>query len=99
MCIQTRDIVWINGPFKAGKWPDLKIFRRNLKQQLLPGEMVEADNGYQGEPYHARTADKFVFRADDRAKQSVRARQGNCELAAEAVELSQTSLAPQPSTT
>jgi hypothetical protein len=74
VCIQTGDIVWINGPFKAGKWPDLKIFRRTLKQQLAPGEMVEADNGYRGEPYHARTADGFVSRADNRAKQSTIAR-------------------------
>jgi hypothetical protein len=74
VCIQTGDIVWINGPFKAGKWPDLKIFRRNLKQQLAPGEMVEADNGYRGEPNHARTADGFVSPADDRAKQGARAR-------------------------
>jgi hypothetical protein len=74
VCIQTGDIVWINGPFKAGRWPDLKIFRRNLKEKLAPGEMVEADNGYPGEPDHVRTADGFVSRADDRAKWRVRYR-------------------------
>ncbi len=36
--------------------------------------MVEANKGYRGEPYYARTVDGFVSRADDRAKQSVRAR-------------------------
>jgi hypothetical protein len=75
ICIQTGDIVWINGPFKAGKWSDMKIFRRSLKQKLAPGEMVEADNGYRGEPYHVRTADGFVSRADDsRAKWKARNR-------------------------
>ena len=27
VCIQTGDIVWANGPFKCGKWPDVKILR------------------------------------------------------------------------
>jgi hypothetical protein len=74
ICIQTGDIVWINGPFKPGPWTDLLIFRRNLKQRLAPGEMVEADNGYRGEPNHARTADGFVSQADDRAKWTARNR-------------------------
>ena len=74
VCIQTGDIVWINGPFKPGRWSDLSIFWRNLKQRLAPGEMVEADNGYRGEPNHARTADGFVSRADDRAKWTARNR-------------------------
>ena len=49
ICIQTGEIVWINGPFAAGAWPDLNIFRGWLKKYLLPGERVEADNGYQGD--------------------------------------------------
>jgi hypothetical protein len=48
VCIQTGDIVWVNGPFKEGKWNDIKLYRRILKEQLLPGEMVEADRGYRG---------------------------------------------------
>ena len=43
VCIQTGDIVWINGPFKCGVWNDLMIFRRDLKWKLAPGEMVETD--------------------------------------------------------
>jgi hypothetical protein len=50
VCIQTGDIVWVNGPFKCGPWPDLSIFRINLKNLLLPREQVEADNGYRGDP-------------------------------------------------
>jgi hypothetical protein len=43
ICIQTGDMVWINGPFMCGNPPDLKIFPWNLKHRLAPGEMVEAD--------------------------------------------------------
>jgi DDE superfamily endonuclease len=49
LCIRTGDIVWVSGPFPAGQWPDLKIFRLELKHYLGPGERVEADKGYRGE--------------------------------------------------
>ena len=49
VCIQTGDVVWINGPFPCGKWPDLKIFQLRLKHMLGPEEKVEADDGYRGE--------------------------------------------------
>ena len=42
VCILTGDIVWLHGPFPCGLWPDLKIFRKSLKQQLLEGEKVVA---------------------------------------------------------
>lgn len=74
VCIQTGDIVWINGPFPCGKWPDLKIFRSQLRQLLLPGEKVEADNGYRGESASVRTASDYVSRSDYRAKRKARAR-------------------------
>jgi hypothetical protein len=48
VCIQTGDILWVNGPFKAGKWHDIMVYLRNLKGLLHPGEMVEADRGYRG---------------------------------------------------
>lgn len=69
-CMQV--IVWINGPFKPGRWSDLAMFRWNLKQRLASGEMVEVNVGCRGEPNHARTADGFVSRADDRAKWTAR---------------------------
>jgi hypothetical protein len=72
--MQTGDIVWIDGAFKPGRWSDLMTFRRNLKQPLAPGEMVEADNGCRGEPNHARTADGFVPLVDDRTKWHARSR-------------------------
>jgi hypothetical protein len=49
VCIQTGDIVWVNGPYKCGRWPDLKIFRDRLKGLLIPREQVEADKGYRGD--------------------------------------------------
>ena len=49
VCIQTGDIVWINGPFPCGRYPDLNIFCLGLKHMLLEWEMVEADGGYRDE--------------------------------------------------
>jgi DDE superfamily endonuclease len=49
LCIQTGDIVWINGPFPAGRMNDIKIFREALISHLDENERVEADDGYIGE--------------------------------------------------
>ena len=49
LCIQTGLIAWIHGPFPAGRWNDIKIFRYKLKHTLPPGERVECDNEYKGE--------------------------------------------------
>ena len=46
ICIQTGDIVWVNGPFKAGDWPDLRIARAGLIWELRDGEYYLADGGY-----------------------------------------------------
>ena len=42
------DLVWIQGPYPAGKWTDIKIFNQVLRNFLDTGERVEADNGYVG---------------------------------------------------
>lgn len=49
LCILTGDIVWLNGPYPAGKWPDINIFRDSLQSHLERGERVEADDGYIGD--------------------------------------------------
>ena len=49
ICILTGDIVWINGPYPCGSWPDINIFRDALITELEAGERVEADDGYIGE--------------------------------------------------
>ena len=48
------NICWTNGPFPAGKLNDISIFRRGLMKRLAPGEFVEADHGYEGEPDRIR---------------------------------------------
>jgi hypothetical protein len=73
ICIQTGDIVWIYGPFPCGKWPDIKIFRWNLKLCLAPVEMVEADRGYKGNP-SVHNSDNVVSRTDAKAKKLALAR-------------------------
>jgi len=46
VCIRTGWIVWVNGPFACGKWPDLKIFKEAMIHELDYGERVVADGGY-----------------------------------------------------
>ncbi len=42
--------MWIQGPYPAGKFTDLKIFYKVLRHFLDPGEQVEAAEGYVGYP-------------------------------------------------
>jgi hypothetical protein len=42
--------VWIQGPYPAGKYTNIKIFNRVLCHFLDPGEQVEANKGYVGHP-------------------------------------------------
>lgn len=73
-------IVWINGPFPAGQWHDITIFRRNLKRILLScGEYVEADDGYRGEPDCIRTpTDLFITDNKKKLKCIARRRHETC---------------------
>ena len=49
VCIATGQIVWINGPFDAGRH-DITIFKKDsLKDMLALEECVEVDNGYNGD--------------------------------------------------
>ena len=61
VCIRSGDLVWINGPFPCGQWPDLKIFREALIYELRDGENVEADKGYQGEPDYIKAPNSNIF--------------------------------------
>ena len=47
--IRRSEIVWINGPFPCGRYPDITIFRVGLRNRLRHGERVMADKGYRGE--------------------------------------------------
>ena len=44
--ILAGNIVWINGPCAAGKYPDIKKFCSGLAHFLDKYGRVEADNGY-----------------------------------------------------
>ncbi len=39
----SGELVWVNGPYRAGQYSDLKIFRERLYNELLPNEVVIAD--------------------------------------------------------
>jgi hypothetical protein len=61
LSIGTGDIVWLNGPYECGRWPDISIFRDSLLSHLEPAERVEADDGYIGEhPLHIKCPAGFA---------------------------------------
>ena len=73
LSILKGDIVWINGPFPAGLYPDINIFRENLKGALDEDERVVADDGYIGEaPGYVKCPAK-TFQSNPEMFQYVRA--------------------------
>ncbi len=40
--------MWIQGPYSAGQFTNIKIFNKVLWHFLEPGERVKANNGYVG---------------------------------------------------
>jgi hypothetical protein len=52
LSLRESKVVWINGPYKAGTYNDIKIFREcGLKAKLeATGKKAIADDGYQGYP-------------------------------------------------
>ena len=47
ICIQTGEIVWVNGPYPCGSWPDLRIARDKIIYLVDQDEKILADGGYQ----------------------------------------------------
>jgi len=75
LCIQTGDIVWVNGPFKPGVFNDLMIFRLGLKQKLLlAGEKTQTDGGYPGERATVCMPNEWDTNELRKLKKQVRAR-------------------------
>ena len=68
--ILKGNLVWVEGPYPAGTWPDIKIFLNCLAGHLLPGERVEADNGYVGHPDKIKCPLNDCNRAENLAMQS-----------------------------
>ena len=61
LCIQTGDVIWINGPRPCGRYPDMSIFCYALMSKLGDAERVESDDGYIGEaPLHSKCPKSFV---------------------------------------
>ena len=48
--ILAGNLVWIQGPYPAGKYTNIKIFNKVLRNFLELGEWVEADEGYHSHP-------------------------------------------------
>ena len=57
--ILAGNLVWIQGPYPAGKYTDTKNFNKILRNFLKPGERVKTDEGYRGH------ADKIKCPAND----------------------------------
>jgi hypothetical protein len=81
IAIQTGHIVWVNGPFPCGEYPDIKIFRLGLKRKLeYCKEKVEADDGYRGEHDYIELPNDHGGGGKEqiKAKGRVRARHETC---------------------
>lgn len=46
LCVRTGHIVWYNGGYPCGAWPDLCIARQHFVDFLDPKERTFADKGY-----------------------------------------------------
>ena len=64
------DLVWIQGPYPAGTFNDIKIFNKVLGHFLEPGERVEADNGYVGAADKIKCPDNPCNPVANKGKQS-----------------------------
>lgn len=69
--IVEGNLVWIEGPYAAGKYSDITIFRHTLIHFLDPFERVVADDGYIGEaPMKVKCPGTCVDSPEDLAEQS-----------------------------
>lgn len=61
VCIKTGSIVWIDGPFPAGKYNDLLCLRWSLLAFSDDKEQIEGDDGFIGEcPKHVKCPGSFT---------------------------------------
>ena len=73
VCLQTGWIVWTNGPYRPGQWPDLPISRDGLTDALDDDELFLADGTYRDGHGWADTP-TGLNNADQRMKAKARAR-------------------------
>jgi len=69
--ILAGNLVWIQGPYPAGKYTNIKIFNNVLWNflELEPGERVEADEVYRGHPDKIKCPGNDANPAENRAMQ------------------------------
>jgi hypothetical protein len=73
--ILAGNLVWIQGPYPAGKYKDIKKISKVLRNFLKPGQRVEADVGYRGHADKVKCPANDAYPAEKRAMQGwVRAR-------------------------
>jgi hypothetical protein len=60
ICIQTRWIVWTNGPYPCIMFPDVAIARHLLIPEFLPGEMFMAHWDYRDGYTYANTPTGWI---------------------------------------
>ena len=73
--ILAGNLVWIHGPYPDGKFTNIKIFKKVLRNYPEPGERVEADKGYHGHPNKIKCPGNNIHPAENQRMQSrVRAR-------------------------
>ena len=73
--ILTGNLVWVQGPYPAGKFTGIKFFNKVLRNFLEPGKRVKADEGYCGHPDKIKCPGNNVNPAENRRMQwRVRAR-------------------------
>ena len=71
VCIKTGAIVWVNGPFKAGRHDKTIFVKEGLKDALCDDELLEGDMAYSGDMQlkNAKTAQtKNAKRSKGRAR-------------------------------
>ena len=73
LCIQTGWVVWKNGPYPCGAYPDVKIARDLLVPSMRRGEKYIADRGYRDGQTFASTPTGYSNDLE-RMKSKVRAR-------------------------
>jgi hypothetical protein len=72
VCILSGDCVWVNGPYEAGMWNDIKIFHNALLSELEDGERVESNDGLRGlAPKYAKCPSSMGNKVELEAMQSL----------------------------
>ena len=78
ICIQTGWIVWINGPFPCGTWPDIKIALEDLVYMFIGDERAVADKGYRGYECYFDTPWRYLDNVDQRVRKALARARHEC---------------------